>query len=130
MPSFSFSKNERLKSQKVIQRLFKEGKSLSSFPLRLIYLADSSDQAGLKIQFAATVPKKKFPKAVRRNRIRRQIKECYRLDKNLLAQKLENKFNGSLSIMIIYVAPEALPYAKMERAMKYLLQKLAKTILA
>lgn len=127
MPSFSFTKDERLKSQKAIQRLFKEGKSLSSFPLRLIYLFESGE-APFSVQFAATVPKKKFSKAVQRNRIRRQVKECYRLHKNHLPENLAENLNGALSIMVIYVAPEGLPYAKMERAMKYLLKKLAQSI--
>lgn len=128
MISFSFPKQERLKSQKTIERLFSEGLSFSSFPLRLVYIYEGEEQSAPALRFAATVPKKKFPKAVDRNRIRRQVKESFRLEKNELLNHLNVNVKGKLSMMLIYTAPEQLPYQKIRRATNYLLLKLAKKI--
>ena len=78
---YTLGKEERLKSRKLIDQLFKEGKSFSSFPFRVVwkYLPSASDSF-LKAGF--TVSTKHFKKAVDRNRIRRLMKEAYRLQKN------------------------------------------------
>ncbi len=129
MPGYKFPKQERLKSTKAIDLLFSEGLSFASFPLRVVYNWDPNPENSFRIRFAATIPKKKFPKAVQRNRLRRQVKESFRLEKNLLYQLLGDKLNGCIDIMFIYTAPENLPYQKIERASKYLVKKLAKKML-
>lgn len=129
MPGYKFPKQERLKSTKAIELLFSEGQSFASFPLRIVYTLEQDTEKPFAVRFAATIPKKKFSKAVQRNRLRRQIKESFRLEKHQLYQSLGEQLNGCINIMFIYTAPEKLPYQKIERATKYLVKKLAKKIL-
>ncbi|MCB0572442.1 MAG: ribonuclease P protein component, partial [Phaeodactylibacter sp.] len=73
MPQYTFDRGERLKSRKVIGQLFKDGKSFAQYPLRLVYLPVPERRSTFPVQFTVSVPKKKFPSAVHRNRIRRQV---------------------------------------------------------
>jgi ribonuclease P protein component len=73
----TLGKKERLKSQKLIGRLFEEGISIKIFPFRLIYIVTEKPL----LQSSFSVPKRNFKKAVDRNRIKRLIKEAYRLEK-------------------------------------------------
>ena len=80
MKLFSFSKRDKLKSKKVIDRLFLEGKSIVVYPLRLVYVSETfSDETHIKV--AVSVSKKRHKKAVDRNRIKRLMREAYRLEK-------------------------------------------------
>ena len=72
-------------------------------------------------QFTVSVPKKKFPKAVTRNRIRRQVREAWRLNKHRLYRVLEEE-EGQIVLLVIYVALEELPYPEIERRLDIVLQ--------
>ena len=120
MPDFSFRKNERLKSRKTIGMLFKSGSSFGVYPLRAVWqVGQNSGELGA-FQVAVSVPKKKFRKAVDRNRLRRQVKEAYRLHRN----QLDFEVLPSVSLMILYTGVEALPYAVIDAAMVRMLRKL------
>lgn len=92
---FSFPKSEKLVSHKLIDRLFAGGgsKSMSAYPLRLVYLIlDADDQALLvtgstekrnNAQILISVPKRCFKHAVDRNRVKRQVREAYRKHRDL-----------------------------------------------
>jgi ribonuclease P protein component len=104
---YTLKKDERLKSRKIIQQLFKEGKSFSVFPFRVIYIEEANPETYLKAAFS--VSSKNFKKAVDRNRIKRLMRECYRLQKkNLEKQLTENK--KSLVIFLIYTKKELPEY--------------------
>lgn len=101
-------KSERLSSQKQIQALFTEGKSLNAPPFAIRYslLADQ----GLKShQILVSVSKRNFKRAVDRNRIKRQIREAYRLNKHLLTD-LTDKY----AIAYIYTLKKMMPYKDLE----------------
>ena len=101
---FSYPKNEKLKSKKTIDLLFSEGKSVSKFPLRLVYFAlDDSENA---INFGVSVSKKHFKKAVDRNYFKRVLRECYRLNKHLIIDNLDKNY----SFMFFYQTKERLTY--------------------
>jgi len=78
--SLRYSKSERLYLKKDINKLFDEGKSFIAFPLRIVYLSNRSQNVG-RVSVLMSVPKKRFKRAVKRNRIKRLIKESYRLSK-------------------------------------------------
>ena len=101
MEDFSFKRGERLKSRKEIARLFQKGQSFGQYPLRLIWLEKKEKEGDFPIQLAVSVPKKKFKKAYQRNRIKRQIKEAYRLQRTHLYTQLEVE-GRSFSWMLIY----------------------------
>lgn len=117
---FTFCKEERLCSKKIIQSLFarKGVHSTSHYPLMGLWLfgpVPTSDPEKFLAQVLFSVAKKKFKKAHDRNRIRRQMREAYRLQKTFLYTKLlENKVQ--CAIVLSYTAKEPLPYALIENA--------------
>ena len=113
----TFNKRERLKSKKLIQQLFAEGKSLTVYPLKLIYLA-SDHESPYKIQTGVSVSKRNFKKAVQRNRIKRLMREAYRKNKDLVYGSENTKKH---IFMFIYQGNKELEYRVIEEKMKELL---------
>ncbi|QSB27381.1 ribonuclease P protein component [Flavobacterium sp. CLA17] len=103
--NFTYPKNERLKSKTTIGLLFSEGKSVSKYPLRLVYRA-GEEGSEEKIKVGVSVSKKYFKKAVDRNYFKRVLRETYRLNKNLLWDTLE----GPYSFMLFYQSKDRLSY--------------------
>ena len=104
---YTFPVEEKLKSRKQIEQLFREGKSFSNFPFRILWLITAKPNVVLQTGF--TVSSKQFKKAVDRNRIKRIMREAYRLQKNELFDKLkENK--KQLAVFFIYVGNELPDY--------------------
>ncbi|MBQ4913367.1 ribonuclease P protein component [Maribacter sp. MMG018] len=114
---FSFGKKEKLKSNILIGQLFLEGKSLSVYPLKLIYL--KTDIQDTQIKTAVTVPKKIFKRAVHRNRIKRLLRESYRLNKAIIFNNTGDKF----AFLFLYLGKEMPAFVDLESKMKLLLQK-------
>ena len=100
--SYNFPKEERLRSKKLIAELFRQGSSFNLYPLRFVYLKHAAPQS-VAPQILVSVSKKYFKRAVDRNRIKRQLREAYRLNKYLL-QKEEKV--SILALGIIYIAKE------------------------
>lgn len=125
----TFDKSYNLKSRKAIDLLFKEGHSHFQYPLKLQYLA-IKEESNKSIKFTVSVPKKKFKLAVDRNRLKRQIRESFRLNfRSYFDEKAINTYTDQYyAIMFIYVATEKLSYQKIEKSMQYLIQKLEKTM--
>lgn len=114
----SFHKTEKLKSKKQIEMLFKEGKAITVFPLRLIYRETSfDDQAKLKV--GVSVSKRRFKKAVDRNRIKRLLREGYRLNK---AQYFNN-ITSSYAFMILYIGKSGTTFEEINKTSKILFEK-------
>src|SRR5687767_4595766 len=132
---FKFEKNKRLKSRKQIELLFSEGNSFVVTPLRIYYLLASpaTDQSSSKIvqpfaiQFAVGVSSKNFKRAVDRNRIKRLIREAYRLQKKELQEKLKEK-NLSMKVFFIFTGKELAEYKFVYSMVGIALQKLLKEI--
>lgn len=115
--NYRFPKNEKLKSKKTIERLFLEGKSVTKFPLKLFFLpTESVDE--VKIKAAVSVSKRNFKTAVHRNRIKRLLREAYRLNKHLLVEKTDQHY----AIMILYTGKEMPEFDAIDKKMKTLLQ--------
>jgi ribonuclease P protein component len=116
--NFSFSKNEKLKSRKIIDSLFTEGKSVSKYPLRLVFVeAENEDNLPLKI--GVSVSKKHFKNAVDRNYFKRVLRECYRLNKHLLLDNIEKKY----AAMFFYQTSDRLSYDEINQKTIQLFQK-------
>ncbi len=118
-----FSKSERLCSRKAIEALFAgNAKSFSAFPLRVVFLP--LDQAGeVPASVMISVSKKRFKRAVKRNRVKRQVREAYRKNKHELWQILTAKQQG-LHIAFIYQDKELHPSAEIESKVSYLLRRI------
>ncbi len=117
----SFPKKERLKSKKLIEQVFQDGKSLKRFPLKLFYLKTDLPEA-VKCQAAMAVPKKRVRQAVKRNHIKRLMRESYRLQK----EPIFNKLLGNYALLFLYLGDESPEYEYMEDAMKALLMRFLK----
>ena len=104
---YTFDKSERLCSKKMIESLFQSGTSIMAFPLRVQYILIDTDEADpVKILFS--VPKKRFKRAVKRNLIRRRMREAFRLNKHeLYASIPEGK---QLICAFIYIDNAIQPY--------------------
>lgn len=121
---FSYPKNEKLKSHKTIDRLFSEGKSVSKYPLRLVYVENSDEQNSEKVLMGVSVSKKYFKRAVDRNYFKRVLRECYRLNQDLLKENLEKPY----ALMFFYQTKEKLSYQEIEEKTIQLFQKFKETV--
>ncbi|SDH47759.1 ribonuclease P protein component [Flavobacterium omnivorum] len=128
--NFTYPKTEKLKSKITIGLLFTEGKSVSKYPLRLVYKAGSfgkpesrPEAAGLgtgeKIKMGVSVSKKNFKKAVDRNYFKRVLRETYRLNKHLLIDNLDQPY----SFMFFYQTKDRLTYEEINTKTIQLFEK-------
>lgn len=124
----SLKKHERLKSKILLDSLFSEGKSEFSYPLKLLYQIKERREEDWPLLFSVSVPKKKIKSAVKRNLVKRKIREAYRLQKAPLQELLFEKGTHQLSLMLIYIENKPVPYADTEMAVSKLLKKLANAI--
>lgn len=102
--NFSFGKEYKLCSKKVIDHIFEQGKTVKQFPvLTKFFATELKTEKSFQIVFA--VPKRSFKKAVDRNRIKRLLREATRLEKNVLESYLK-KNNRQIALFIIFTAKE------------------------
>ena len=117
----AYPKIEKLKSKQLIDKLFTEGKTISAFPLKLVYLpCIHKDDAIIKT--GVSVSKRYFKNAVDRNRIKRLMREAYRLNK-------ANYFNNSstsYAFMILYLGKDGTTFEEVNIKMKLLFDKFLK----
>ena len=116
----TFSAIERIKSKKLLEEVYAEGKQCKNFPFRVKYLRTKFEDDAL-VKIAVSVPKRKVRKAVDRNKLKRQIKEAYRLNKVNLLSKIESS-NEHLALFLIYDGNKDQPYAFIEEKMIGLLK--------
>jgi len=111
----TFDKTERIFLKKEIDGLFKQGDSFISYPLRIIYL-NQKPLSGATVSVLISVPKKNIKRAVNRNRIKRLIREAYRLNKSNIIQFCQEKGNGFL-IAFLFIGNELCKWKDIENAM-------------
>lgn len=95
-----------------------EGTTLKAFPLKVIFLNDPALECH---QVACAVPKRNFKLAVARNRIKRQMKEGYRLHKHLLT----NNHGKYFALLFVYIGKEKPLYNQIDSSIRSLLKQLA-----
>lgn len=121
--SASFTKGERLSSFNEIQDLMKKGETFFHYPFKVVYrnvaLEDNTEQALNAI--IVSVPKRYFKRAVKRNLLKRRIRESYRLNKGLLVAPEGVKTNA----LFVYVAKEVTEFSYIERKLKEVLVKIS-----
>lgn len=113
---FTLGKNERLKSQKQTDQLFSEGKKFSLTPFRIFYTDDTNE--GSSHKFGVGVSSKVFKKATDRNRVKRLVRESWRLQKHLLQTKLV--------IFFVYTGKELPEYKEVHDKIGKIIDKLNK----
>lgn len=126
MKTYTYSKSERLKSRKHIQTLFKKGKPITQYPVRVVfYFTPSNNDAPLLAGF--TVSKKHFANAVDRNRIKRQMREAYRLQKQVLLPHIPD--GRQLQLMFIYIGSKKNTSQKIAVQLNLIINQLSKVLL-
>lgn len=117
MPQRTLHKGQRLKSEISIQALFSKGKSFVAYPLRICYAPSGDAQTKIMV----SVPKRLFKRAVKRNLLKRRIREAYRLRQDIFSQTLNHQPHN---IAFSYISPEIMPSHSIAYAMEKALKKL------
>ena len=117
----TYGKTEKLKSKIIIEKLFTEGKTVSAYPLRLVYLKTALTE-DVSIQTGVSVSKRNFKLAVDRNRIKRLLREAYRLNKNTHFNSLTSQY----AFMILYFGKDIPSYDFVEKKVNILFEKFSK----
>lgn len=127
--AFTFRKTERISSQIIIDKLFGGGNTaMSVFPLRALFMVDESKEDDIvPVRIMISVPKKRFKHAVDRNRMKRQIREAYRLNKQVLWDKA-TELNKVISIAFICITDELVASSKVHGSVKKILGRITDKI--
>lgn len=122
----TLGKEERLKSRKLIEKLYAEGNSVKKFPLRMVYI-QTEHTSYFPAQVGVSVPKRIFKLAVKRNRIKRLMRETYRLQKEIVYNNIDKPY----VYMISYIGKEEIKYeelyVKMEQLLTIFINKIKNT---
>ena len=126
----TFGKNEKLVSKKTIDALFSGGnsRSMSAYPLRVVFMRKERNETEEPAQVMVSVSKRHFKRAVKRNRVKRQIREAYRLNKHLLHEALEQKKDIAVAMAFIWQSDELAETALITEKMQSLLSRMAEKI--
>ena len=132
-------KEERLCSKKLIDTLFGTGGShaMTAYPLKAVYrLIDCKTETSaseeavmeLKVQVLVSVPKKHFKRAVKRNRVKRQVREAYRKHKSFVTLRVNEQTDKQLLIAFIWLSNELMDSVTIEQRVSNLLQRIGERI--
>lgn len=119
---FTYPKSEKLKRKKHIDLLFTEGKTVSKYPLRLVFVPITD--TNVTLEMGVSVSKKYFKKAVDRNYFKRVLRECYRKHQWILKDALPQPY----ALMFFYQTKERLSYQEIEERTQGLFEKFIKEI--
>ena len=123
----TFPKKEHLYGEKVIENLHTTGSSFLVYPLRVVYLNVSQPDEQIPVRVMIGVSKKKFKKAVDRNRAKRLMREAYRLNKSSLVSIIK-KEEMKIYLSFQYIADEMLTFDEISTKMQKALDRLTKII--
>ena len=112
----TLGKQERLKSKKLIEKLYAEGDSVKTFPLRMMYV-QTAHTSEFPCQVGVSVAKRNYKLAVDRNRLKRLMRETYRLQKQIVYNNLDKPY----VFMISYIGREEIKYEDLYLKMEKLL---------
>lgn len=128
MPTYTLHKSERLCSKILIDKMFGGGaKSFSIYPLRVVFMPVEKKNEEAPAAILISVPKKRFKRAVKRNKVKRQIREAYRKNKYTLLDGLQ-EYPDNVNIAFIYLSAEIYPSTEIEEKMKLALAKIAEKL--
>jgi ribonuclease P protein component, eubacterial len=110
----TFRKEERISSEKEIDFLFENGSSFISYPFRIVFCSKEREE-GSRFSILVSVSKRKFKRAVERNRLKRLLRESYRLNKTILENIGDEECPG-LDIGFLFVGNSMPDYKQVETA--------------
>ena len=123
--ALTLGKEERITSRKLIDMLFNGGQShsMAAFPLRLVFLEKEREGACPPAQMLVSVPKRCFKRAVKRNRVKRRVREAFRHHKHLIGDVLPA--DRQLALAFIWLDDRLYDSAEVEQRVVSLLERLA-----
>ena len=130
----SLGKEERISSMKLIDKLFQGGhsRSMTAFPLRLVYMKYVREGACPPAQMLVSVPKRCFKRAVKRNRVKRQVREAYRRHKHILWDAVGHNGGSAewnaVAIAFIWLDDKLYDSSTVEQRVKSLLERAAEKL--
>lgn len=113
LKSFTYPEKEKLKSRKLIKKVFEEGKTIKTYPVLIRYI--EHDEQNNRV--GVSVSKRNFKKAVDRIRIKRQLREAFRLNKEVLT-----KPGSKFAVMILFIGKKEMPSKQLHETVKALLK--------
>lgn len=119
----AFSNIERLKQKKHLDLLFEQGEAINEYPLRMVYCPMVFED-GSPMKVGVSVSKRIFKNAVDRNRIKRLLREAFRLHKGTYFNNITTQY----AFMILYIGKKKPTYNEIETHLKSLLEKLDERI--
>ena len=122
----SYPKKEKLCSKNIIDKLFIDANVVYEFPLKIFWIVDTLP-VNVPVQSTVSVPKRKFKQAVKRNLLKRKMREAFRINKHFLYYKA-GTLKLQIALMIVYNHGEIVPYRKIEPAMIAALDKIVKKL--
>ena len=123
----TFRKHERLNRKKVLEKMFAGGaRSYSFFPLRMVYIF-APELEGAQVSVLVSVSKRHFKRAVKRNRVKRQIREAYRKNKHILTVPLETQ-GRKLALAFLWLSDRLYPSNEVEQCVRRLLVRISETL--
>ncbi|WP_298646708.1 ribonuclease P protein component [uncultured Proteiniphilum sp.] len=119
---FRFTKKERITGEKRVETLFAQGCSFMSYPFRIVYLK-TTQNGTVPLSILISIPKRRIKSAVDRNRMKRLVREAYRLNKHLFPSR-ELAENEHLDAAFICVADKPCDYATVDKGVRKALREL------
>lgn len=125
--TFTLSKEERICSKKLMEQLFNGGtaRSMSSFPLRVVFITVERQPGQPPASIIVSVPKRHFKHAVDRNRVKRQLREAFRHHKQLLAEAMAGTPQKAIALSLIWMDGRHLPSSEVDHRVQNLLARIA-----
>lgn len=124
--NLKFKKAERIYKKDDFKKLFQEGEQFLIHPYKVVYYFKEESEnknPDFPLQFAVSIPKKRFKRAVDRNLLKRRTKEAFRLHRNTLKHQLQKELQG-LNILLVYCDTDILDYRLIEDKIILILQRL------
>ena len=124
-PVLTLTKEERICSKKLIEVLFagNGSRSMTSYPIRAVFLEQKSAEGEPPVQLLVSVPKRCFKRAVKRNRVKRQIREAFRRNKHVLADAVTGS-GRSVAVALIWMSADLSATHLVETKVKDLLVRI------
>lgn len=129
--AFTLGKEERLCSKLLIDKLFggNASSSMAAWPLRAVFLTtDKKNDADVSVELLVSVSKRCFKRAVKRNRVKRQIREAYRTNKSVLTERMALMPGKKLLVAFIWMDGNLHPSSQVEEKMQKLLKRLGEKL--
>lgn len=128
---FAFHKTERLCSRRVTENLFAGGnKSVVSYPVRAVFMPLPCEAGTAPVEILISVSKRHFKRAVRRNRVKRQLREAYRRNRHILTDKMGEETGLRLAVAFLWLSDRLYTSAEVDTCIRHLLMRMAEHVIS